>query len=195
MVEESLLTGELESTNEPYAVAKIAGLKLVQSYRVQYGRPWISAMPTNLYGPKDNFDLDSAHVLPALIHRFYNAKVEDLKDVMVWGDGTPLREFLHVEDLARACLLLLADYDDSIAINVGSGHEISIHDLATLVAKVIGFNGNITFDRNRPNGTPRKLLNSSRIARLGWHPQVGLEEGIASTYDWFLAHNQKVALT
>ncbi len=193
--EESLLTGELESTNEPYAIAKIAGLKLVQSYRVQYGRPWISAMPTNLYGPKDNFDLDSAHVLPALIHRFYNAKVEDLKDVMVWGDGTPLREFLHVEDLARACLLLLADYDDSIAINVGSGHEISIHDLATLVAKVIGFNGNITFDRNRPNGTPRKLLNSSRIARLGWHPQVGLEEGIASTYDWFLAHNQKVALT
>lgn len=188
--EESLLTGELEPTNEPYAIAKIAGLKLVQGYRVQYGRPWISAMPTNLYGPRDNFDLDSAHVLPALIHRFHNAKVEDLKDVIVWGDGTPLREFLHVEDLAHACLMLIANYDESIAINVGSGQEISIRDLATLVSKVVGFSGEIAFDKNRPNGTPRKLLDSSRIARLGWHPQVGLEEGIASTYDWFLAHNQ-----
>ncbi len=188
--EESLLTGELEPTNEPYAIAKIAGLKLVQGYRVQYGRPWISAMPTNLYGPRDNFDLDSAHVLPALIHRFHNAKVEDLRAVTVWGDGTPLREFLHVEDLAHACLMLIANYDDPVAINVGSGQEISIRDLATLVSKVVGFSGEIAFDKNRPNGTPRKLLDSSRIARLGWHPQVGLEEGIASTYDWFLAHNQ-----
>lgn len=192
--EESLLTGELEPTNEPYAIAKIAGLKLVQGYRVQYGRPWISAMPTNLYGPRDNFDLDSAHVLPALIHRCHVAKEKNSKNVIVWGDGTPLREFLHVEDLARACLMLIEKYDNSIPINVGSGQEISIYELATLVAKVVGFEGDIVLDRNRPNGTPRKLLDSSRIARLGWRPQIGLEEGIASTYDWFLAHNQKEAL-
>jgi GDP-L-fucose synthase len=189
--EESLLTGELESTNEPYAIAKIAGLKLVQGYRRQYSHNWISAMPTNLYGPRDNFNLESAHVLPALIHRFHKAKVQNLENVVIWGDGTPLREFLHVKDLARACLMLINSYDESIAINVGSGEEISIGNLASLIAKIIGFTGEITFDVSRPNGTPRKLLDSSRITQLGWGPTVGLEEGIASTYDWFLSENQK----
>jgi GDP-L-fucose synthase len=192
--EESLLTGELEPTNEPYAIAKIAGLKLVQGYRRQYGHHWISAMPTNLYGPRDNFNLESAHVLPALIHRFHNAKVQDLENVVIWGDGTPLREFLHAEDLARACLTLINNYDDSIAINVGSGEEISIRNLASLMAQIIGFGGEITFDVSRPNGTPRKFLDSSRIAKLGWSPKVGLEEGIASTYNWFLAQNQRGTL-
>jgi GDP-L-fucose synthase len=192
--EESLLTGALEPTNEPYAIAKIAGLKLVQGYRHQYGHHWISAMPTNLYGPRDNFNLESGHVLPALIHRFHNAKIQDLKNVVIWGDGTPLREFLHVQDLARACLTLINNYDDSIAINVGSGEEISIRNLASLIAQIIGFGGEITFDASRPNGTPRKFLDSSRITKLGWYPKVGLEEGIASTYDWFLAQNQRGAL-
>ena len=189
--EESLLTGELEPTNEPYAIAKIAGLKLVQGYRHQYGRHWISAMPTNLYGPRDNFDLNSAHVLPALIHRFHDAKIYSKDAVEIWGDGTPLREFLYVEDLARACLLLIEKYDDSIAINVGSGQEISIGDLAKLIAKVVGFSGNISFDTSRPNGTPRKLLDSSRITQMGWKPQVSLEDGIRATYDWFLANSEK----
>ena len=189
--EESLLTGELEPTNEPYAIAKIAGLKLVQGYRHQYGRHWISAMPTNLYGPRDNFDLNSAHVLPALIHRFHDAKIYSKDAVAIWGDGTPLREFLYVEDLARACLLLIEKYDDSIAINVGSGQEISIGDLAKLIAKVVGFSGNISFDTSRPNGTPRKLLDSSRITQMGWKPQVSLEDGIRATYDWFLANSEK----
>ncbi len=189
--EESLLTGELEPTNEPYAIAKIAGLKLVQGYRHQYGHHWISAMPTNLYGPRDNFNLESAHVLPALIHQFHKAKIQDLKNVVIWGDGTPLREFLHVEDLARACLTLINNYDDSIGINVGSGEEISIRNLASLIAQIIGFGGEITFDVSRPNGTPRKFLDSSRITKLGWCPKVSLEEGIASTYDWFLAQNQR----
>lgn len=188
--ESALLTGELEPTNEPYAIAKIAGLKLVQGYRRQFGHHWISAMPTNLYGPRDNFDLESAHVLPALIHRFHNAKIQDADSVGIWGDGTPLREFLYVEDLARACLVLINKYDDPIAINVGSGQEISILNLAMLVAKVVGFTGEITLDTNRPNGTPRKLLDSTRIARLGWHPQIHLEAGIATTYDWFLANHQ-----
>ena len=147
-------------------------------------------MPTNLYGPRDNFDLESAHVLPALIHRFHRAKTHGLKEVTIWGDGTPLRDFLHVEDLARACLMLIDNYDDLIAINVGSGQEISIHNLANLIAKVVGFNGEVVLDVNRPNGTPRKLLDSSRITQLGWHPQVGLEEGITSTYDWFLANHE-----
>lgn len=193
ILESALLTGELEPTNEAYAIAKIAGLKLVQAYRQQFSRHWISAMPTNLYGPRDNFDLDSAHVLPALIHRFHKAKVQGLKDVTIWGDGTPLREFLHVEDLARACLMLLDNYDGPIAINVGSGQEVSIGDLAILISKVVGFNGKILFDANRPNGTPRKLLDSSRITELGWRPRIGLKDGIASTYDWFVASHQKGA--
>ena len=148
-------------------------------------------MPTNLYGPRDNFNPESAHVLPALVHRFHQAKIQDLKNVFIWGDGTPMREFLHVEDLARACLTLIHDYDDSIAINVGSGEEISIRNLASLIAQIIGFDGEITFDLSRPNGTPRKFLDSSRIIQLGWGPKVGLAEGIASTYDWFLAQDQR----
>lgn len=187
--ESALLTGELEPTNEPYAIAKIAGLKLVEAYRHQFGHQWISAMPTNLYGPRDNFDLQTAHVLPALVHRFHNAKVGGAREVEIWGDGTPLREFLHVEDLARACLMLLSDYDNSVAINVGSGQEISIGNLAALISKIVGFNGKITFNTDRPNGTPRKLLDSTRIAELGWKPRISLEDGIASTYDWFLANH------
>lgn len=186
--ETALLTGELEPTNEPYAIAKIAGLKLVEAYRRQFGHRWISAMPTNLYGPRDNFDLTSAHVLPMLIHRFHNAKIQDAKSVEIWGDGTPLREFLHVEDLARACLILLNRYDDPIAINIGSGKEITIRKLAELVARVVGFTGEITLDASHPNGTPRKLLDSTRITQLGWKPQVTLESGVTSSYSWFLAH-------
>lgn len=186
--ETALLTGELEPTNEPYAIAKIAGLKLVEAYRRQFGHQWISAMPTSLYGPRDNFDLASAHVLPMLIHRFHNAKIHGAKSVEIWGDGTPLREFLHVEDLARACLMLLNRYDDPIAINIGSGEEITIRNLAELVARVVGYTGEITLDTSRPNGTPRKLLDSTRISQLGWKPQIALESGVTSSYSWFLAH-------
>lgn len=188
--ESALLTGELEPTNEPYAIAKIAGLKLVDGYRRQYGHHWISAMPTNLYGPRDNFEFESAHVLPALIHRFHAAKVQGSNNVSIWGDGTPLREFLFVEDLARACLMLIDKYDQSVAINIGSGQEISILNLAALIAKVVGFHGEITFDPSRPNGTPRKLLDSTRIRQLGWQPQVSLEVGVALTYDWFIANHK-----
>ena len=189
--ESALLTGELEQTNAPYAIAKIAGLKLIEAYRRQFGRRWISAMPTNLYGPRDSFDIKTAHVLPALIHRFHNAKISGAQEIAIWGDGTPLREFLHVEDLARACLLLLDEYDDPVAINVGSGQEISVRNLATLISKIIGFTGEIRLDKNYPNGTPRKLLNSSLISELGWKPQVSLEDGITSTYDWFLKNHTK----
>ena len=191
ITESALLTGELEPTNEPYAIAKIAGLKLVEAYRKQYGHKWISAMPTNLYGPRDNFDLESAHVLPALIHRFHNAKVNNLAEVAIWGDGTPLREFLHVEDLASACLMLLNEYDGPVAINVGSGQETSILDLAQSIAKVVGFDGAIKFDQTKPNGTPRKLLDTHFLNNLGWNAQIGLKDGLASTYDWFLNNNAK----
>jgi GDP-L-fucose synthase len=189
--ESSLMSGALEPTNAPYAIAKIAGLKLIESYRVQFGHRWISAMPTNLYGPRDNFNLDTAHVLPALIHRFHNAKVSGANEVKIWGDGTPLREFLFVKDLAQATLLLLEKYDDSIPINVGSGEEISIAKLAKIVAKVIGFHEAITFDPERPNGTPRKLLNSSKILEMGWKSTTNLEDGIRLTYDWFLMQQTK----
>ena len=189
--ESALLTGELEPTNAPYAIAKIAGLKLIEAYRIQFKHRWISAMPTNLYGPRDNFNLETAHVLPALIHRFHKAKITSASEVKIWGDGTPLREFLHVEDLARACLVLLDSYDDSVAINIGSGQEISIAKLATLVSKIVGFTGGISFNTDRPNGTPRKLLNSSKISELGWKPKINLEDGIALTYDWFLKHQLK----
>ena len=191
ITESSLLTGELEPTNEPYAIAKIAGLKLIEAYRVQFGHRWISAMPTNLYGPRDNFNLETAHVLPALIHRIHNAKVSGSPEVTIWGDGTPLREFLHVEDLARALLMLLSDYDGSAAINVGSGEEISIAKLAELVSKVVGFTGDIALNLDRPNGVPRKLLDCERISRLGWGPRISLENGILSTYDWFLRNHPK----
>jgi GDP-L-fucose synthase len=195
MSETSLLTGELEQTNAPYAIAKIAGLKLIEAYRSQFGRKWISAMPTNLYGPRDSFNVDTAHVLPALIHRFHNAKISGAKEIVIWGDGTPLREFLHVEDFARASLLLLDEYDDSLAINVGSGREISIRNLATLISKIVGFAGEIKFNTNLPNGTQRKLLDCTRISELGWKPQISLEDGIVSTYDWFLTHQIKESIS
>jgi GDP-L-fucose synthase len=188
ITESALLTGELEPTNESYAIAKIAGLKLVEAYRRQFGHHWISAMPTNLFGPKDNFDLETAHVIPALIHRFHNAKVINANKVEIWGDGSPLREFLYAGDLARACLVLLNRYDESVAINIGSGQEISIEQLAKLISKVVDYSGEIVFNEDRPNGTPRKLLDSSKVAQLGWSPQVKLEDGIVSTYDWYLEH-------
>lgn len=189
--ESALLTGELEPTNEPYALAKIAGLKLVEAYRKQYGHKWISAMPTNLYGPRDNFDLESAHVLPALIHRFHSAKVRDLPKVEIWGDGSPLREFLHVADLASACLLLLNEYNDALAINIGSGEEISILELAKSIAVVVGFEGAIDFDKNKPIGTPRKLLDTHFLNQLGWKSQINLNDGLISTYAWFLNNKTK----
>ena len=183
--EESLLTGPLEETNEPYAIAKIAGIKLINAYRKQYGRRWISAMPTNLYGPNDNFNFETSHVLPALIAKFHDAKQNGNTKVTLWGDGTPLREFLHVDDLAKACLVLLERYDDSVAINVGSGREVSIRQLAEMIQKTVGFTGDIEFDTTRPNGTPRKILSISRMNYLGWTPEIKLEEGLASTYEWF----------
>ena len=188
--ESSLLTGLLEPTNEAYALAKIAGLKLVQAYRKQFARRWISAMPTNLYGPRDNFHIEGAHVLPALINKFSTANEESYSSVKIWGDGSPLREFLHVADLAKACLLLLQEYDDEVPINIGSGQEISIKDLAQLIAQIIGYKGQIEYDMSHPNGTPRKYLDSSKISALGWSPKVNLQDGIASTYEWFLANRK-----
>jgi len=190
--ESEILTGELEPTNEAYALSKIAGLKLISAYRQQFGHSWISVMPTNLYGPGDNFDLDTAHVLPALIHRFHNAKVKNAKSVQIWGDGTPLREFLHVQDLAIAVLLLLEKFSSPLPINIGSGIEISINDLAILIAEKVGFHGMIVYDTSKPNGTPRKFLDSSQVQKLGWGPKISLDNGIASTYEWFLANRVRV---
>ncbi|PVZ03936.1 GDP-L-fucose synthase family protein [Actinomycetospora cinnamomea] len=184
--EDSLLTGALEPTNDAYAIAKIAGIMGVQSYRREYGRAWISAMPTNLYGPGDNFDLETSHVLPALIRKFHSARVAGDPTVTVWGTGTPRREFLHVDDLASACLHLLEHYDDPAPINVGVGEDVPIADLASLVARTVGFEGEIVYDTSRPDGTPRKLLDVSRLQALGWKPTIGLAEGLASTYRWFL---------
>lgn len=188
--EEYLLTGALESSNEPYALAKISGLKLVQAYRKQYGREWISAMPTNLYGPGDNFDLENSHVLPALIRKFHSATASDLETVTLWGTGEPKREFLHADDLGKACLFLLENYDSDIPINIGSGQEVSIKELANIVKTIVGFDGDIQWDTRRPDGTSRKLLDVSRISELGWAPEIGLIAGIQDTYDWFLEREQ-----
>lgn len=189
--ENSLLTGPLEATNEPYAVAKIAGLKLIEAYRKQYGHSWISAMPTSLYGERDNFDLNSAHVLPTLINKFHSAKINGEKTVSVWGDGSPLREFMHVRDLAEVVMLLLREYNDSVAINIGSGQEISILGLANLIAEIVGFEGELIFDASKPNGTPRKRLDNSLLAKLNWAPRLSLEQGITETYQWYLRNLDK----
>lgn len=186
--ESSLLTGELEPTNDAYAIAKIAGIMQVQAVRRQYGLRWISAMPTNLYGPNDNFDPTSSHVLPALIRRFHEAKVNGDDKVVLWGTGTPRREFLHVDDLADACLFLLNHYDDPAPINVGVGEDLTIQDLAELVARVVGYTGAIGNDPTKPDGTPRKLLDVSRLRDLGWSPSVDLAPGLAQTYAWYLDH-------
>jgi GDP-L-fucose synthase len=184
--EDSLLTGPLEPTNDAYAIAKIAGIRLADGYRSQYGRDWISAMPTNIYGPGDNFDLETSHVMPALIHRFHDAKVSGATSVTLWGTGSALREFLHADDLAEASLFLLDNYSQPGPINVGFGEEISIRDLARVIADVVGFEGTIEWDPTKPDGTPRKILDSSRIRGLGWEPKVHLTEGIRHAYEWFL---------
>lgn len=192
MAEDSLLTGPLELTNEAYAIAKIAGLKMCQAYRQQYGFNAISLMPTNLYGPGDSFHLDNAHVLPALIHKCHRAKENHEKNVILWGTGTPKREFLHVDDLADAALFLMNHYDDEAIINVGVGKDLSIQELAVLVREVVGFEGAIEFDPSKPDGTPRKLLDVSRIKSLGWAPKVSLRDGIVDTYHWFLKNLKTV---
>ena len=186
--ESALLTGPLEPTNDAYAIAKIAGVLHVQALRRQYGASFVSAMPTNLYGPGDNFDLDTSHVLPALLRRFHVAKVEGAPSVTLWGTGSPRREFLHVDDLARACVHLLETYDDPEPINVGVGEDIAIRDLAALVAEVVGYEGSVEWDTSKPDGTPRKLLDVSRIESLGWKPEIGLRDGIMATYEGFLAN-------
>jgi GDP-L-fucose synthase len=180
--ESALLTGALESTNDAYAIAKISGVIGVQSYRREYGRHWISAMPTNLYGPGDNYDLESAHVLPALVRRFHEAKESGAPSVTLWGTGSPRREFLHVDDLAAACLRLLDLYDEPEHINVGVGDDVTIAELASLVADVVGYSGNLEWDISKPDGTPRKLLDVARMRALGWEPQIGLREGLEATY-------------
>jgi GDP-L-fucose synthase len=189
IAEDSLLTGPLEPTNQWYAVAKIAGIKMCQAYRRQYGFDAISVMPTNLYGPGDNFSLRGSHVLPALIRKFHEAKARGAQQVEVWGTGTPRREFLHVDDLADACVFLLREYADERPINVGVGEDITIRDLAALVAATVGFTGELRFDPSKPDGTPRKLLDVSRLRSLGWSPRIQLPAGIASTYAWFLENS------
>jgi len=185
MAEDSLLTGPLEPTNEWYAIAKIAGIKMCQAYRKQYGFDAISIMPTNLYGPGDNFDLQDSHVLPALIRKFHEAKASGAESVEVWGSGKPRREFLHVDDLADACVFLMQNYSSPHIVNVGWGKDISIGELAELISEVVGFQGRMEFDPGMPDGTPRKLLDTSRMTALGWQPKITLKAGIASTYDWY----------
>jgi GDP-L-fucose synthase len=184
--EEALLTGPLEPTNEAYAIAKIAGIKLCQAYAREYGADFISAMPTNLYGPNDNFDLMTSHVLPALLRKAHEAKVSGAKELVVWGSGKPRRELLHVDDLASACLFLLQHYDSPEIINVGWGEDISIRELAELICKIVGFQGTLSWDASKPDGTPRKLLDVSKLRNLGWQPSISLRDGITSTYKSFL---------
>ena len=183
--EEFLMTGPLESTNSAYAVAKIAGIEMINSYRKEHGLNWISLMPTNLYGPGDNFNLSESHVLPALIRRFVEAEATGAQEVVLWGTGTPLREFLHVDDLASAVVMASEKYNDSLHLNVGTGHDLSITALAVLIANEAGFQGEIRWDSTKPDGTPRKVLDVSRITAMGWKPTITLEEGVASTIRWF----------
>jgi GDP-L-fucose synthase len=184
--EEYLLTGLLETTNEPYALAKIAGIKLCQAYRRQYGHDFISAMPTNLYGPYDNFDLQSSHVLPAMIRKFHDARAEGRDEVVLWGTGAPRREFLHVDDLADACLFIMRRYDEAEHINVGTGEDLTIRELAEMVRDIVHPQARLVFDPGKPDGTPRKLLDVGRLRGLGWRPRIALREGVAATYAWFL---------
>jgi GDP-L-fucose synthase len=186
IAEDSLLTGPLEPSNEPYAIAKIAGIKLCQAYARQYGANFISAMPTNIYGPGDNFDLEKSHVLPALIRKVHEAKVKKRSEVTIWGTGTPRREFLHADDLADALRFLLENYDSPEIVNVGYGEDVTIHDLVQIIARVVGLEIKIEFDASKPDGTPRKLLDSSRLQALGWRPRISLQEGIQQTYHWLL---------
>jgi GDP-L-fucose synthase len=190
MPESCLLTGALEPTNEPYAIAKIAGVKMCEAYRRQYGFNAISVMPTNLYGPGDNFNLESSHVLPALIRRFHEAKTRGEPYVTVWGTGTPKREFLHADDFADAALFLMDRYDEADLINVGCGEDLSVSELAELIKEVVGFSGQIQFDMTKPDGTPRKLLDVSKLNALGWSPRFSLKDGIAHSYQWFLDNQQ-----
>ncbi|MBS0576146.1 MAG: GDP-L-fucose synthase [Proteobacteria bacterium] len=188
MAEDALLTGPLEPTNEWYAIAKIAGIKMCQAYRRQYGFDAISLMPTNLYGPGDNFSLENSHVLPALIRKFHEAKASGATEVVMWGTGSPRREFLHVDDLAAAAVHLMRHYSSDEIVNIGVGHDISIRELAELVGEVVGYRGRIVNDTSKPDGTPRKLLDVSRLHALGWNAQIALRDGIAGTYDWYLRH-------
>ncbi len=183
--EESLLSGFLEQTNEPYAIAKIAGIKLVESYRRQYGSNFISAMPTNLYGPNDNYDLNNSHVLPALIRKFHAAKVTNTPSVEVWGTGSPMREFLHVDDLADACFFLLQNYDEEMFVNIGTGVDLTIKELAEMIKDIVGYTGELKWNTEKPDGTPRKLMDVSRLHNLGWKHRIGLREGITAVYAEF----------
>ena len=185
IVEESLLSGALEPTNEWYAVAKIAGIKMCQAYRIQYGRDFISAMPTNLYGPGDNFDLQSSHVMPALIRKAHEAKINNQAEIVMWGSGTPRREFLHVDDCADACVYLMKNYSDLTHVNVGSGEDISIFDLTKLICEIVGYYGNIDRDLTKPDGTPRKLMSAAKLQALGWAPSIPLHTGVANVYEMF----------
>ena len=191
ILEESLLTGPLEPTNAPYALAKISGLQLVEAYRRQFGHSWISLMPTNLYGPNDNFDLESSHVLPALLRRFHEAQAQEKKEVTLWGTGTATREFLHVDDLARAILHCIKFYDEKIPLNVGTGLETSVKNLALSIAQIVGYSGEIKWDRNKPDGTPRKVLSVKRINDIGWRSSIDLETGIKQTYEWFKEYQRR----
>jgi GDP-L-fucose synthase len=191
ITEDALLTGSLEPTNEPYALAKICGVRLCQAYAKQHGAHFISAMPTNLYGPEDNFDPETSHVLPALIGKFHAAKEGGDAAVTLWGTGSPYREFLHVDDLAEACLFLMENYESPELINVGCGHDLRIRELADMIRNVVGYAGNIAWDTSKPDGTPRKLLDVSRMAKLGWQARVGLEEGLRSTYAWWLSQGKR----
>ncbi|HNK69936.1 MAG TPA: GDP-L-fucose synthase [Flavobacteriales bacterium] len=183
--EESLLTGLLEQTNEPYAIAKIAGIKLAESYRRQYGCNYISAMPTNLYGPNDNYDLNNSHVLPALIRKFHTAKVTNAPSVEVWGTGSPMREFLHVDDLADACYFLMKNYDEELFVNIGTGEDLTIKALAEMIKEIVGYSGELKWNTEKPDGTPRKLMDVSRLHKLGWKHRIGLREGITAVYEEF----------
>jgi GDP-L-fucose synthase len=183
--EEYLLSGQLEPTNEPYAIAKIAGIKMCESYRDQYGSNFISVMPTNLYGPNDHYDLNNSHVLPALMKKIHEAKKTNKTTVEIWGTGNPLREFLHVDDLAEACVFLMKNYDEKQFLNIGSGEEISIKDLAHLIKQLVGYEGNFTFDETKPDGTPRKFLDSTKLNSMGWKPNLSLEVGIKDIYEKF----------